>query len=82
MGTKANPGAYDCYHNAEPHEPMFVLLARDIAAPQMVRAWAWLRRRQIREGRKPAEDEAMVEEAMRCADAMEAWRKAHRGRGR
>lgn len=30
MGTKNNPGAFDCYANAEPDEPMFVLLARDL----------------------------------------------------
>ena len=34
MGTKNNPGQFDCYRNAEPDEPMFVLLARDERAPQ------------------------------------------------
>jgi hypothetical protein len=29
MGTKSNPGPFDCYAKAEPDEPMFVLLARD-----------------------------------------------------
>ena len=80
MGTKNQPGAFDAYAKAEPDEPMFVLLARDAAAPQMVRAWAWLRRRQIREGKKPGEDEEMVAEAMQCAEAMEAWRRKRRGR--
>lgn len=36
MGTKNNPGAFDCYANAEPDEPMFVLLGRDKHAPAPV----------------------------------------------
>lgn len=40
MGTKNNPGTFDCYANAKPDEPMFVLLARDKKAPEIVRAWA------------------------------------------
>lgn len=43
MGTKNNPGPYDCYANAEPDEPMFVLLARDETAPYFVEAWAAVR---------------------------------------
>jgi hypothetical protein len=39
VGTKNNPGKWDCYHNAEPDEPMFVLLARDITAQYLVAAW-------------------------------------------
>ena len=40
MGTKRSPGAYDCYANAKPDEPMFVLLGRDERAPALVHAWA------------------------------------------
>lgn len=29
MGTKSNPTQFDCYANALPDEPMFILLARD-----------------------------------------------------
>lgn len=29
MGTKNNPGEFDCYANAAPDEPMFILLGRD-----------------------------------------------------
>ncbi len=39
MGTKINPGEFDCYANAEADEPMFVLLARDITSKYFVRAW-------------------------------------------
>lgn len=66
MGTKNNPGKFDCYENAEPDEPMFVLLARDPAAPTLVRNWADHR---LLNG----EDTAMVNEALNCADAMEVW---------
>ena len=32
MGTKNNPGKFDCYEHAKPDEPMFVLLGRDLEA--------------------------------------------------
>ncbi|MBX3488889.1 hypothetical protein [Parvibaculum sp.] len=65
MGTKNNPGAFDCYAAAEPDEPIFVLLGRDRHAPSLVRLWALAR---MREG----EDEAKVQEALQCAAAMDA----------
>ncbi len=43
MGTKNNPGQFDCYEAAEPDEPMFILLARDPIAPILVELWASLR---------------------------------------
>lgn len=43
MGTKANPGEFDCYANAAPDEPMFVLLARDPIAPFLVSIWSSIR---------------------------------------
>lgn len=73
MGTKQKPGKYDCYDKAEPHEPMFTSLARDPNAPSVVRAWA--HKETLRAGRKTEQ----VEEAYRCAGAMERWRKKHRG---
>jgi hypothetical protein len=72
MGTKNNPGIYDCYANAEPDEPMFVLLARDRQAPGLVREWAHQR---ALLGEAPA----MVAEARACADAMEKWYALNRG---
>ncbi len=44
MGTKNNPGKFDCYANAEPDEPMFIFLARDPAAPFLVEIWEAVRR--------------------------------------
>lgn len=66
--SKLNPSKFDCYSRAEPDEPMFVLLARDKHAPALVRSWARARR-------QSGEDDAKVEEAFECADAMEAWRE-------
>lgn len=63
LGTKNNPGAYDCYANAEPDEPMFVLLGRDTDAPALVRLWALMRKLK-------GEEQAKVDEAVDCAKAM------------
>lgn len=78
MGTKNDPGKFDCYGNADEDEPMFILLARDVAAPAVVRDWADRREFMIDNKQKPESDRAMVAEARQCADAMEAWRKANR----
>ena len=43
MGSKLNPGTYDCYEMAEDDEPMFVLLARDPVACHLVSIWSKLR---------------------------------------
>ena len=78
MGSKNEPGAYDCYANAEPDEPMFILLARDISAPDVVEKWAEDRMRAIVLGLKPRSDLPMVDEAQQCARNMRAWRAANR----
>jgi hypothetical protein len=43
MGTKNNPGKFDCLEKAEADEPFFVLLARDPHAAHLVSIWAKLR---------------------------------------
>lgn len=78
MGTKNNPAAFDCYGNAEADEPMFILLARDVTAPEIVDQWAIRRMNLISEGLKPESDRAMVDEARDCADAMRLWRSKNR----
>lgn len=78
MGTKNNPGEFDCYANAGADEPMFVLLARDASAPASVEEWASKRLEDINDGIKPASDCRLVTEARECAEAMRAWRKANR----
>lgn len=78
MGTKNNPGDYDCYAKAEPDEPMFVLLARDPLAATTVRGWAINLQNQTDMGILPKEDaiknREKVQEAYKCADDMEKWR--------
>lgn len=74
MGTKNNPGQYDCYANLEPDEPYFLLAARDPMAPSLIRSWAMIRQQQVEDGIKPAEDFAKVAEARQCAAQMELWR--------
>lgn len=66
MGTKRHPAKYDCYTNADPNEPMFILLGRDLGAYTLVEAWA-----DAREQR--GEDAAIVAEARACAVAMKTW---------
>lgn len=78
MGTKNQPALFDCYANAKPDEPMFVLLARDVTAPALVRAWAFQRGNAIDNGMRPESDRAQVDEALACAAAMVAWREEHR----
>lgn len=86
MGTKRNPGKYDCYAKAEPDEPMFTLLARDPMAAHLVRIWAGLRAdnpvatmRELTEAFvtrgavRIDDDPAKVGEALRCAEAMAEW---------
>jgi hypothetical protein len=72
MGTKNNPGAFDCHANAHPDEPLFVLLARDKHAPTLVWLWATLRE-------LDGEDTAKVQEARDCAAAMLTY-QAENGR--
>lgn len=76
MGTKRNPGRFDCYANAEPDEPMFVLLARDPLAPWLVRLWE-AARHQMKPELGPFERDEKAKEARACADAMARWAWEH-----
>lgn len=80
MGNKIDGDM--CYAAALPDEPMFVLLARDPFAPQLVRDWAHQRQVDINNGERPAEDEAKVHEALEQAGRMESWRVANNGKWR
>lgn len=70
MATKNNPGKFDCYANADPDEPMFVLLGRDKHAPTLV--WLWSVLREL-----DSEDPAKIKEARECAVSMIEWAAAH-----
>lgn len=79
MGTKNNPGDFDCYAKAMDDEPMFTLLARDPASPNIIVAWAAERIRMIERGDAPASDNRMISEALDCAANMQKWRRANEG---
>jgi hypothetical protein len=79
MGSKNNPGDFDCYANALPDEPMFILLARDPGAPLLVEAWAVGRLKDIERGLRPDTDMSMVSEAQQCAANMRKWRTDNDG---
>jgi len=66
MGSKNQPGAFDCYANAKPDEPMFVLLGRDRSAGLLVRLWANMRE-------QSGEDPAKIANARKIADDLDAW---------
>lgn len=65
----ANPQS--CLSRAKHHEWIFVLLARDAAAPETIRFWC---RERIRLGKNGPDDEQIME-AMRCASLMEEQRQ-------
>lgn len=82
MGTKNKPGEFDCYANALPDEPMFILLARDPMAPKLIEDWAADCMRGVMLKTRPLEDLKMVDEAQQCAKAMREWRAANDGKWR
>ena len=69
MGTKTNPGEFDCYTNAEPDEPMFVLLGRDPLGAYLVQLWADVRAELVTAERETEK----LAEARKCAQAMRDW---------
>lgn len=69
MGTKNQPGDYDCFAAAAPDEPIFTLLGRDRHAALLVRIWAILRHRS-------GEEDIKVAEALGCADAMDVYARS------
>lgn len=82
MGTKENPAQFDCYANALPDEPMFILLARDPHAPRLVEQWAIQRRNDIDMCERPKSDLQMCKEAVECAEKMREWRWKNLGKWR
>lgn len=74
MGTKSNPGKFDCWSKAEPDEPVFVLLGRDPVASVILRRWVELRQQ------LGATETEVLSEAMQCAVEMRRW-AMHKGKG-
>lgn len=68
MGTKNDPGNYDCYTKAADDEPIFVLRAKDPFAATLVRQWADMAEADM------AQPPEKIAEARKCADDMCLWR--------
>ena len=81
MGTKRNPGEFDCYAAALPDEPIFIMLARDELAPEKVRSWAHDYAMKCGIDPTPKQNRK-INEAYSCADAMEKWRRENPGERR
>jgi hypothetical protein len=76
MGTKNDPGKFDCYASAEPDEPVFVLLGRDPAAALAITFWCAVREHLRDKGVADISDEK-IDEALAHEDAMYKWAEAH-----
>lgn len=76
MGTKRQPSKFDCYHAAEPNEPMFVLLGRDPTAPLVVTFWRALKLKLREAGKSKISDEKLAE-ARQCSLDLERWAREH-----
>ena len=68
MATKAT--GVPCYDKAAPDEPIFVLRATDVFAPEVIRFWS-------EKARRGGTRSTKVSDALACADAMEAWAVEH-----
>jgi hypothetical protein len=93
MGTKNNPGAYDCYARAEPDEPLFILLAHDPSAALLVMAWRCIRAGDIQGAQACVRDAVKglprskvlplnspkSQEAQACAQSMLEWQMKRHG---
>lgn len=75
MGTKDNPGEFDCYNLALPDEPLFILRASDASAPHAVEYWAIrYEQRKRAAGEYDGRASRKVREAIRLAEEMRTWR--------
>lgn len=96
MGTKNEPGAFDCYAKLEPDEPYFLLRGKDPSAPFLTRAWAESRRGNFQalydifvemtkdpgvQSRISSDEHEKLIEARQCAASMEEWRRKKGAKG-
>jgi len=79
MGTKLTELRDGCFAKALDEEPMFVLLARDPKAPELVERWADDREDEISWGKRPTSDMTQVIEARQTANKMRIWRQLNDG---
>jgi len=78
MGTKNNPGKFDCYNKLEPDEPHFVVMGRDAVGWVAVLMWIGSRLEMATVQATPMSQEEIDKllEARDCARAMYDWAKA------
>ena len=78
MGTKNNPGLFDCYKEAGSDEPIFILRANDELAPNIIRFWAEEYRisklKKSKDNKLTPKQESRYQEARLCARSMEVWK--------
>ena len=74
MGTKNNPGKFDCYDKIGDDEPFFVLRAKDPSAARLVRQWAADYHNGDYREHEPIDWDKYCE-AEKCADAMDSWQQ-------
>lgn len=76
MGTKTNPGPFDCYGKAADDEPIFTLRAKDPNAPDVICYWVQQRLLScFREGRSILLEADKLHHALQIARDMEEWRR-------
>jgi hypothetical protein len=90
MGTKRNPGKFDCHAKADPDTELFTLVSTDELMPHLIRYWVWLKLRKgerwnegenMAEVRQGAKHNEKLEEALACADRA-AQQRIARNHGR
>jgi hypothetical protein len=89
MGTKNNPGNFDCYAKAAADEPIFTLRGKDPIAPYLVEVWHATRKGDFSSAKalitaascddgvlsRVSEDGYnKLDEALVCAKEMRQWR--------
>lgn len=79
MGTLFQELRTGCLSKVMQDEMMFVLLARDPGAPELVEQWAEKRHIEITLGSRPASDIEQINEARKCAETMRSWRRDNDG---
>lgn len=80
MGTKNNPGHYDCYAKLAEDEPYFVLRGKDPFGWLLVNLWCSIRTMMMRANASPKEKEnyqTKLREAKACAASMKSFAERH-----
>lgn len=96
MGSKNNPGKFDCYKSLKPDEPHFVIKGKDVIGAELTELWAYVRggrlldfERTVSKLRNITKDNLVssskvnfekILEALSCSRDMSAYREQRAGR--